>query len=254
MIDPIQLAPTFGVPHPGPRLGVVVPFDFVLDREYWNWVPPEVSLHVTRMHEVDCPVGVEFAERASADSDVVQATRDLCPADPDVVVYGCTAGSFVAGVAGEARVRAAMEKAGARRARTTSGALLEALDVLGVRRLGVATPYDRALTMRLLEFLDEAGYEPVSAVYLDLDSEVIGRVSGETVSELARCAAVPGAEAVFLSCTNLPTLGLLPELEEELGVPVLSANLVTLWSGLRAAEALPQDRPELLYRAAAVLQ
>jgi len=45
----------------------------------------------------------------------------------------------------------------------------------------------------------------------------------------------PAAEAIFVSCTNLPTYDLIATLETELGKPVLTANQVTMWSALRHA-------------------
>jgi maleate isomerase len=73
------------------------------------------------------------------------------------------------------------------------------------------------------------------------------------VRELARAVAVPDAEAVFLSCTNLPTVAVLPDLEHDLDRPVLSANLVSLWSALRTLDELPADRPERLFQRTAGL-
>jgi len=52
---------------------------------------------------------------------------------------------------------------------------------------------------------------------------------------------------VFLSCTNLPTYDVVPALEAELGIPVLSANLVTMWAALRVLGALRDGRPEALF-------
>ena len=65
--------------------------------------------------------------------------------------------------------------------------------------------------------------------------------------ELARALPLAGADAVFLACTNLPTYDVIPSLEAELGLPVLSANLVTMWAALRHLGALPADRPERLF-------
>ena len=56
--------------------------------------------------------------------------------------------------------------------------------------------------------------------------------------ELARRAMRPDADAIFLSCTNLPTFAVLGEVEKELGVPVLSANQTLMW-GLCQAAGIP---------------
>jgi len=60
-------------------------------------------------------------------------------------------------------------------------------------------------------------------------------MTDDAVRELARAAFAPEAEAVFLACTGVPTVHLLAELRDELGVPVLSANQVTMWAALRRA-------------------
>ena len=62
--------------------------------------------------------------------------------------------------------------------------------------------------------------------------------SDSLVFELARRAMRPNAEAVFLSCTNLPTYAILGEVEADLGVPVLSANQTLMW-GLCQVAGIP---------------
>lgn len=228
-------------PHLPVRIGVVAPFDFALDREYWSFVPPDVDLLVTRTPVVEKPVGVEFAEDIGDPAPIRAAVRDLVTCDPEVVAYACTSASFVGGVAGEAALCRHMEEAGARRAVTTSGALVAALTACGARRVGLGTPYDAALGERLGAFLAEAGFEPVSLACLGLTAD-IERVGPASVFALTEAAAHDDADAVFLSCTNLRTAGLIAELERRAGQrPVLTANQVTMWAALRAAGALPAD-------------
>jgi maleate isomerase len=54
---------------------------------------------------------------------------------------------------------------------------------------------------------------------------------------MAREAVIGAADALFISCTNLPTYDAIPQLEAELRMPVLSANQVTMWAALRAIGA-----------------
>jgi maleate isomerase len=244
-VPAVELAPRLAPPSPG--IGIVAPFDLALDRELWRWTPEPVSLYLTRTAHLDVPVSMGMAE-ALGDADALAAAcREVSIAEPGVTAYLCTSASFVGGLAGEARLRAAMERGGARRAITTSGAMLEALRALGVRRVAVATPYDAALTDRLVAFLDEAGIATTGVGYLGM-GEDIWRVETDSVRELARAIPRESADAVFLSCTNLPTYDVIPGLEAELGVPVLSANLVTLWAALRELGALPTGGPERLFR------
>src|SRR5439155_882883 len=63
---------------------------------------------------------------------------------------------------------ATMLDAGAPAATTTSGGLIEALRVLGLRRIAVVTPYIDSVTQRLLDLLGEYGIEVVSHIWLGL--------------------------------------------------------------------------------------
>jgi maleate isomerase len=230
------------------RIGVIVPFDFALDREYWQWTPSDVSLHITRTPPHFGPVGIELARAVAEPGEAADATETLVEIKPDSIAFACTSGSFVDGLAAEGELRSAIEaKSGGAPAITTSGALLVALRALGVRRVGIGTPYVSSLGARLGDFLREADFEPVSIANLELEAG-IADVAADEVEALAAGAFTPDAEAIFLSCTNLRTFEELPRLEARYGVPVLSANQVTMWSALRAAGASLPDVPQRLFR------
>jgi maleate isomerase len=213
-------------------IGVVCPFDMALDRELWRWMPADVSLYFTRTPFVDEPVSLELAEDVSADADIANAARNLSIVRPKVMAYACTSGSFVKGVAGARHISELMEDASAAQGVSTSEALLEALDYVGASRVVVITPYVAELTLRLADFLAEAGHSVVSQAGLGLEGG-IWEVPYQTTAELIRAADVPEADVIFVSCTNLPTYDLIAPLERELGKPVLSANQVTAWASLR---------------------
>lgn len=230
---PTELSVGLTEPDRQQGIGVVAPFDFALDRELWRWVPDDVSLYLTRLPFFTTPVTVEMAVACGDRRAVRRATRDVLTPEPDVVIYACTSGSFVDGAAGEEVLRRTMEDAGAPAARTTSGALIAALRVLGVSRLAIATPYVEPVTRRLVAYLAEHGVSTVSSEGLGLLGN-IWRVTYSQVVEIVRAADNPAAEALFISCTNVPTYDLIEPLEQALGKPVLTANQVTMWAALRA--------------------
>jgi len=55
-------------------------------------------------------------------------------------------------------------------------------------------------------------------------------LSPEEVGDLARSVDRDHAEAIFLSCTDLPTFGVIESLEQELGKPVVSSNSASWWA------------------------
>ena len=213
-------------------IGIICPFDMALDRELWRWMPDDVSLFFTRTPYVDEPVSVEMAQEVSDDADVRAAARNLSIVRPQVMAYACTSGSFINGIAGARRLSETMVDGGASRAVSTSEALLEALEYLDASRVVVVTPYVAELTVRLGDFLQEAGRSVVSQACLGLQAD-IWQVPYSTTCELIRAADVPEADAIFVSCTNLPTYDIIGPLEQELGKPVISANQVTAWASLR---------------------
>lgn len=215
----------------GPAVGVVVPYDFALDRELWRWVPKGANLMITRTPYAAVPVTVDQAMLVSDNHMVAACAQELLVPEPRVVAYGCTSGSFVGGLEGERSLVEAMLHAGAPAAVTTSGALVEALRHLGVRRLAVATPYDEAITLRLEAFLAEAGIEVTGVSSFGLSGQ-IWRVPYEETVALIRAAAVNSCDAVFVSCTNLMCYDLIAPMEAELGVPVITANQVTMWAAM----------------------
>ncbi|RBM11946.1 aspartate/glutamate racemase family protein [Streptomyces sp. PT12] len=222
-----------GGPVPQRGIGVVAPFDFALDRELWRWVPDDVSLHLTRTPFVPVEVSLDLARLVSEHETLREAVRALTAVSPEVVAYACTSGSFVSGVAGERAMKGAMEQAGELPALTTSGALLDALVELGAQRIAVVTPYTRSVTDALEEYLSEAGVQVCGRSYLGLTRE-IWRVPYRDVVDMAREAVADAPDALFISCTNLPTYDVIPQLEAELRMPVISANQVTMWSALRS--------------------
>jgi maleate isomerase len=224
--------PAFEGPLAQRGIGVIAPFDLALERELWRWVPMEVSLHLARTPYEPVPVSMEMAHLVSNSQHLAAATRDVLHVEPEVVAYLCTSGSFVNGVDYERSLCKAICDAGAPDAVTTSGALAEVLQQLNLSRISVLTPYDADLTGALHDFLGELGVRTVSSDHLGLGGG-IWKVSYRTIAERIIAANHDDAEAIFVSCTNLPTYDLIEPLEQALGKPVLTANQLTMWACLK---------------------
>lgn len=233
MSQPPLNAPVVDGPAPQVGVGVVVPYDMALDREMWRWTPPGVSLFFTRTPYAAIPVTVEMAEYVSDGMAVHAGVQDLQAVSPSAYAYACTSGSFVNGLAGERAIIEAMRAAGAPRAVTTSGALLAALIQLDATSVAIATPYDSHVTDRFTRFLGQGGVTVAGTAALGLTADIWKVPYARTV-ELILEADDDRAQAVVVSCTNLPTYDLIAPLEQRLGKPVVTANQVTMWAALAA--------------------
>ncbi|TQL69053.1 maleate cis-trans isomerase [Nocardioides albertanoniae] len=157
---------------------------------------------------------------------------------PDAVMWACTSGSFVYGPDGAAaQCRAIAERIGVP-VSSTSIAFVEAARALGLERVAVAASYPEDLVAHFRGFLAAGGIDVVSFGSSDIFTAAdVGRLPADAVVEMARSVDVEAAMAVLVPDTAMHTLTCIDALESALGKPVLTANQVTLWEGLRLAGA-----------------
>ena len=115
---------------------------------------------------------------------------------------------------------------------------LAALQALGTRRLAFINPpwVGADLTAAGASYFRGAGLEVVLAEPAGLPNSQADVQPG-TLYEWARAHVPESAEAVFIGGNGFRAVGAIEALEEDLGRPVLTANQVILWHGLRLAGA-----------------
>lgn len=215
------------------RIGILYPASGLVDDEFYRLAPPGVSVH---MHRVPAPGPVTAAEikTFSEIDNLMKFAKDLAPVRPTAVAWACTSGSFLVGIEGSRRQVAALERGIGTPFTNTSQSMVHALQHLGVKRVGVGTPYPSEFNAPIAKFLEDNGFEVASLHNLGLTSDwEIGSATPEDIYNLARRVAVDRAQAVFLACTGLGAIDLVGTLERDLGRPVLTANQVTMWHALQ---------------------
>jgi maleate isomerase len=172
--------------------------------------------------------------------DLERAAVELADAGVGAIVFACTSGSLVLGPGFDEQVAERIEAATGTPASTTASAVVAALREVGARTLTVGTPYLEEINRLEREFLNAAGFEVlrIDGLGLRFDRE-IGAVSLERVRQLALQVSQPAADAMFLSCTNLGSLPLVPPLEDELERPVVTSNSASVWQALRLINVVP---------------
>jgi maleate cis-trans isomerase len=170
--------------------------------------------------------------------DVLAAGVSALPSTLDSVVWACTSGSFVFGWDGATAQVAALGKAAGVPASSTSFAFVDACAHLGVTRVAVGATYPDDVAERFVAFLGAAGIEVLSLSARGIVTAAeVGTLEPEAVLAFAAAADHTDAEAVLLPDTALHTIELLDALDQRLGKPVLTANQVSVWQGLRLAGA-----------------
>ncbi|GAB3975924.1 aspartate/glutamate racemase family protein [Actinoallomurus acanthiterrae] len=170
--------------------------------------------------------------------------------DVDAVVWACTSASFIFGWDGARRQVEELSQVSGLPASSTSFAFAHAAQALGVRRLAVGATYPEDVAAYFVRFLEASGAEVIQVSGRGIITAAeVGTLGREQVLELARSNDHPDADAVLLPDTALHTAAWLDELEEAVGKPVLTANQVSVWEGLRlAGDTRPRNGLGSLFR------
>lgn len=215
---------------------IVLETDETLENEARGAVPPEASLHHTRIYSAPIVTPETLAQMAA---DLPAAARTF-PGHVtyDAIAYCCTSGATVIG---QDKVAAAIRCAHPG-AKTTDPitAVMAALTALGAKRIGLLTPYTLDVSGAMQALLEANGFEIAAfGAFEEAEEAKVARIS--EASTLAAMLEVGGGDvdAVFASCTNLNTFGVIEAAEEALGKPVISSNSALIWhlcslAGLRA--------------------
>ena len=147
----------------------------------------------------------------------------------NAVGYGCTSGTAQIGVQEIER----LVKSGTKTQAVSQpvSALVAACQHLKLKRIAFLSPYLEEVSANLRTVLQQNGVEtPVFGTFGEAEETKVVRISGASVQSAARhLLAEGGLDGIFLSCTNLRTMDLIAPMEAELGLPVLSSNLVLAW-------------------------
>lgn len=219
------------------RIGLVYPdTGTVMEPECYAMAPEGVTIHTDRL---TLPIMTVDGLGAMMDSDETErCTQTLAEAPLHAIVFGGTSATFLRGIGYDEQIRARMAAvAKGIPVTTTSGAALKGLRALRVRKLTFVGPYDDEVTERGRQFFAQNGFEVLAWRGLGLQKDKdVGAVPLERVYHLVREAAHPDSDGIFVSCTNLRTVGAIADLESDLGVPVVSAIQASFWDALRLAD------------------
>lgn len=209
------------------HLGLVIPSsNTVMEKELSEYV----TVHSTRIPLTT----VDELSLKKMNKELVKAVTLITDSNPDVIVYGCTSGSFVEAVEMVTTIPAV----------TASQAVVSALKTLKAKTVSVATPYTDEINQKEKAFLKSHGISMVDMKGLNLLTNTdIGKQPPEVVYNLAK--SLKRADVIFISCTNFQTFAILRELEEDLNIPVVSSNSAVLWRALQLGK---EDTKPLLGR------
>jgi len=201
-----------------------------MEPEFYKMLPEKFTIHTARLRLKS----VTVESLAEMEQEIKSEASKLADADVSVIGYGCTSGSLFKGLGHDLEIEQRIEKASGKPAVATAGAVVKALKSLKIRRVAVATPYIDQINQLEERFLTLNGIKVIDIKGLGIsDNLKIGKTPKETLLNLVLSLSHKEADGIFISCTNLPTINMIEELETILKKPVISSNTATLWAMLK---------------------
>ncbi|HEX3733085.1 MAG TPA: maleate cis-trans isomerase [Mycobacteriales bacterium] len=194
-----------------------------------------LTLAVEHIYGEDVYAVEQLKELGSRDR-LADGVQRLSKYQPDSVMWAGTGSSFVYGLDGAQRHVDELSGAASVPASSTSLAFIHAVRALDLQRVAVSASYPVEVTDLFGQFLADAGIEVVNLAAAEIATATeVGQLGGKAVIDLIVGYDHPEAEAMLVPDTAMRTFGLVNDVEEQIGKPVLTANQVTIWEGLRLA-------------------
>ncbi len=211
------------------HFGVLVPStNTTVEIEYTHHLPATLQFHTGRLGK-----GGKTPFSPSRDEDVIYQSKMLGDAKVEAVALAQTSASLFDDDY-DAKVKAQMSQNAGVPAVTSAEAIGEAIQALGVKRVGIVTPYSTQVIESAKRYyerkygLQVVGMEGFGAT----DAYAIGKLDAAVAFDGLRRVDKPAIEALIVPGGNFPTMPWIAVWERAFGKPVITTNQAALWSVL----------------------
>jgi len=193
-------------------------------------LPERFTFHSSRMRMKR----VTKEELAAMDGDSDRCALELSDAAVDVLGYACLVAIMSMGSGyhrtSEARLHGrTVENGRPAPVVTSAGALVDGLAALGAKRVAVIAPYMKPLTQMVVSYIEDEGIAVQDWLALEIPDNL--EVAAQDPANLLihyRKLDLSGIDALVLSaCVQMPSLPSIQKVEDEIGLPVVSAAVCT---------------------------
>jgi len=216
------------------KVGLVMPAsNTTLEPELREWfsVPIELSIErinrATMLRPQDLP-----AERER----VRAAGKALVKRRPDVVIMGCTAAGFLAGLDGDIEFCEDLQRETGAPTVSAAGSMLAALRESNAKTVTVLTPYGPVVNEGLRNYLTQGGLEIAAFEGFEVASvqELMAIDETDVTRRATYAASLASSDAIFVACSQLPTYRVLSSLARQTQRPAWSSIKAVAWSACLA--------------------
>lgn len=200
-------------------------------------LPERFTFHSARMRMKH----VKKEELAAMDAESDRCALELSDARVDVLGYACLVAIMAMGRGyhrqSQARLgEATVSNQGAAPVVTSAGALVDALKVMGVKRIALVAPYMVPLTELVIDYIQNEGFEVSDWRALEIpDNLEVARHDPSKLPGIVAGMKTDDVDAIVLSaCVQMPSLPAIAQVEALTGKPVVTAAVATTYAMLGA--------------------
>ena len=165
--------------------------------------------------------------------DIPKVTKNILPDQKlDCVAYGCTSGTIAAGYQSiYEKVNLAKPNT---KVTTPITSAINALKTLKINKVSIFTPYTDEINQSVINYFKNEKIEISELSYFDIASDLdIGKVDPQHLFDVLVKQDLSNSDALFISCTALPVLSIINDIEKKLGKVILSSNQTLIWDTLK---------------------
>lgn len=204
--------------------------------------PERFTFHSSRMRMKH----VKKEELAAMDAQSDRCALELSDARVDVLGYACLVAIMSMGLGyhreSEKRLtQVTVDNDAAAQVVTSAGALVDALKVMGAKKVTVVTPYMKPLTELVVDYIRNEGFDVIDYIALEIaDNIQVAAHDPANLPDIVSKLNYQDADVVVLSaCVQMRSLPAVPKVEALTGKPVISASIATTYSMLKALDLEP---------------
>ena len=189
------------------------------------------DLFVNRIHNEN-PLTKENLKKMY--DQIESVTEKILPGQKiNTIAYGCTSGTIAIG---EEKVKEKVQLAKADCYVTTPvTSAIKAFKEMNLKNIALFTPYPESVNKTILEYFRRKNINIVSFSTFNIDlDEDIASVDTKYLLETLIKLDINDADALFVSCTALPVLEIIEEVEKKVKKLVLSSNQTLIWDTIRS--------------------
>ena len=216
-----------------PKVGLLtLSTDLTIERDFYSICQKlPLDVFVNRIHNEN-PLTKENLLKMY--EQIESITEKILPGEKiNTVAYGCTSGTIAIG---EDRIKEKIQLVKPDCYVTTPiTSAIKAFKLMNVKKIAVFTPYPESVNKTIFEYLNKKNINIKSFSTFNLDLDVdFANIDPKYLSETLIKLDTSGADALFVSCTALPALEILDEVEKKINKPVFSSNQTLIWDTIRS--------------------